>query len=241
MPASLKSDALLLRAVKYGEADQVLTLATRGHGKISCLAKNSRLSRQRFGSALQPFCKFEALFRPRPGGLAFLESALPLKSWPGLLSDLDRIAFGYRLLELLDALEESGTVHAELFDALEAGFDDLSVSETPGEAVLRSEATLLRLAGWAPRLDACVSCRKEAPFASPRLSLSEGGLLCQDCKAVDAWLALGPGVGRALQRLFHGEEGSVGEAKSALRRFVEYQLGKALKTEAFERSVRGIL
>jgi DNA repair protein RecO (recombination protein O) len=241
MPAALKSDAFLLRATKYGEADQILTLYTRALGKCSCLAKNSRLSRQRFGSALQPFCKFEALLRTRPSGLGFLESALPLKSWPSLLDNLERIGGGYRLLELADSLEETGAVHAEFFDALEMGLSNLACSEFVDEAVLRSEARFLLLAGWAPRLDACVSCRREAPFARPRLSLSEGGLLCGDCRTEGSWMPLGAGCGQALQRLFGGQAGSVFPAKEALRRFVEYQLGKSLKSESFERSLREAL
>jgi DNA repair protein RecO (recombination protein O) len=238
MPAVAHSAAFLLRAVRYGEADQILTLYTRDLGKCSCIAKNSRRSRQRFASALQPFCKFEAQLRPRPGGLGFLESALPLKSWPGLLSNLERLSSGYRMLEFADALEESGAVHADFFDALEHGLAEISEAPQVDEAQLRAEARLLQLAGWAPRLDACVACRREAPFNGARLSLSEGGLLCGDCRAEGSWLALEKGGGRALQRLFDGQEGSVSAARHPLRRFVEYQLGKALKTEAFERSLR---
>lgn len=238
MPGRAKSDAFLLRSVNYGEADQILTLCTRALGKISCVAKNSRLSRQRFGSTLQPFCKFEAVFRPRSGGLGILESAAPLKSWPGLLADLDRLSAGYRLLEMAEALEENGAVHPEFFDALETGLGSVSLAPSSGDAALRCEARLLTLAGWAPRLDACVACRRETPFNAPRLSLSEGGLLCSLCKSDGSWLALAPGAGQALQRLFSGEEGSVAEAGRPMRRFVEYQLGKALKVDAFENSIR---
>lgn len=240
MPASATSRALLLRAVKYGEADQVLTLYTRHAGKISCIAKNSRQSRQRFGSALQPFCSFEAKFRPRPHGLAFLESAMPLQSHPGLLCDLERMGAGYRLLELADLLEENGSVHTDFFDALELGLASVSTAESTEDAALRSEANLLALAGWAPRLDACVACQREAPFSSPRLSLSEGGLLCPGCRSDESALSLAAGAGKSLQRLFAGLPGSVIEARAPLRRFVEYQLGKALKSDAFERSIRSL-
>jgi DNA repair protein RecO (recombination protein O) len=238
VPARAKSEAFLLRSVKYGEADRVVTLYTRSLGKVSCLAKNARASARRFGSALQPFCKFEALFRPRAGGLSFLEGATALKSWPGLIEDLDRLAAGYRLLEMADALEENGAVHSEFFDALESGLAAVAATPEPEEAVLRCEARLLQLAGWAPRLDACVACRREAPFNGARLSLAEGGLLCPDCKGEGSCLDLVAGSGGALQRLFEGREGSVAEARLPLRRFVEYQLGKALKAEAFERSMR---
>jgi recombinational DNA repair protein (RecF pathway) len=125
-------------------------------------------------------------------------------------------------------------VHAEFYDALEAGLGMTAWAEDPSSAALRAEAQLLSLAGWEPRLDACVQCRKDAPFSSPRFSLSEGGLLCPQCRPQGSWIPLGPGSGSALSRLFLGLEGSVAEAKLPLRRFVEHQLGKALKTEAFE-------
>lgn len=238
-PAS--SAAFLIRSVKTGESDQVLTLLTRDFGKLSCIAKNSVNSRRRFSASLQPFCKFEAALRLRSGSMAVLESAAPLKIWPGLLGRLETVSAGYRLLELSGALEESGSVHAEFFDALEDSFSALNAAHDCESSVLRSEARLLQLSGWAPRLDACVNCRREAPFVSPRLSLSEGGLLCQHCQVEGGSLSLGPGAGRALQRLFHDEEGSVEEAAYALRRFIEYQLGKALKTDAFDRRIRTAL
>ena len=237
----MHSEAFLLRSVAYGEADQVVTLLTRDHGKMSCLSKHSKSSQRRFGSAMQPFSKFEAHFRPRRNGLGFLEGASPLKSWPGLLNGLDRVSAAYRLLELADALEEPGSVHHEFFDVLEEGLAGLSRAEEAEECCLRSEARLLQLSGWAPRLDACVNCRRPAPFRSPRLSLSEGGLLCSDCRATESCLVLGAGAGQALQHLFDGTEGRVSLAGHALRRFVEYQLGKALKTDAFARQMRGAM
>jgi DNA repair protein RecO (recombination protein O) len=238
VPALLKSEAFLLRSAVYGEADQVLTLLGRDCGKTPCFARASRGSKRRFGSALQPFQKLEVLLRPRGGSMALLDSVQVLHSYGQLWSDWDRMNAAYRLLELAEQLEEEESVHTAFFDVLEAGFEGISNAKDPDAAALRCEASLLDLAGWAPRLDACVSCRREAPFSKPRLSLSEGGLLCHDCRAEGSWLALGPGAASALQRLFEGREGSVAEAKSPLRRFVEYQLGKSLNTERFERSLR---
>jgi DNA repair protein RecO (recombination protein O) len=234
MPPAASSHALLLRSVKSGESDLILSLATRRFGKLSCVAKNALGSRRRFGACLQPFCVFEAMLRPKSGGLGFLESTLPIKSYPPMLESLERMNAGYRLLELAEQLQEPGAVHAEFYDALEAGLGMLAWAEDPGSAALRAEAQMLSLSGWEPRLDACVQCRREAPFSSPRFSLSEGGLLCQDCKPQGSWIRLAAGGGSALSRLFLGQEGSVAEAKQPLRRFVEHQLGKALKTEAFE-------
>ena len=233
---------MILRSVNYGEADQVLTLYTRELGKISCLAKHSRLSKSRFGSTLQPFCIFEAQIRLRDSSsFGFLDSTMPLKAWPGLFGDLDRMNLAWRLCELANELEEQGASHPEFFDAVEGGLEALAVSELPEQEALLVEARFLELSGWAPRLDACVSCRKAYPFDPVRFSLAEGGLLCGSCRHAGAWLPLGAEALEALQGLFEGQATEKAlSAQPVLRRFVEYQLGKALKSEGVEKQLRGL-
>src|SRR6266478_3959575 len=166
----LQSPAFLLKAANYSESDRILTLYTREWGKASCLARAARNAIRRFGSCLRPFCRFEACLRfPAAQGLAILEEAQELESYPSLLKDLDGMASGWRLLELVDQLEESGSAHAELFDALDSGIAGLNSGSAPA-AGLRCEAALLSLTGWAPRLDACVQCRRAWPFLPLRFS-----------------------------------------------------------------------
>jgi DNA repair protein RecO (recombination protein O) len=239
MPPAAATPALLLRSVAYGESDLVATLLTRDLGKLSCLAKGARSSRRRFSASLQPFCVMELMVRPRSGGLSFLERAEPLRFFGGILADLDRMTEAWRLLELADQLEGPGAIHPEFFGVLEEGLASLEGGGSPGEAAIRAEARMLELSGWAPRLDECVSCRKPWPFPSARLSLSEGGLLCGACRTEGAAIGLPEGAGHALRAAFHGGNGPLAQARGPLRRFVEYQLGKVMRTEDFERKLKG--
>ena len=139
----VSSEAFLLKASNYAESDQVLTLYLKKFGKISCMAKGARSSKRRFGPCLRPFSKFEAQLRmPASQGMAYLESVQELEPYSGLLGDLERLASGWRLLELLEKLEEPGSVHPEIFDALEQGLAELSGNSWE-EAGLRCEAALL--------------------------------------------------------------------------------------------------
>ena len=55
MPGPLKTEAIVLRSIRYGEADRILHLYTPGHGRLSAIAKGARRARSRFGARLEPF------------------------------------------------------------------------------------------------------------------------------------------------------------------------------------------
>ena len=61
MPAPLKTEAIVLRSIRYGEADRILHMYTPRHGRLSAIAKGVRRSRSRFGARLEPFLHIRAV------------------------------------------------------------------------------------------------------------------------------------------------------------------------------------
>ena len=55
MSGPLKTEAIVLRSIRYGEADRILHLYTPRHGRVGAIAKGVRRSRSRFGARLEPF------------------------------------------------------------------------------------------------------------------------------------------------------------------------------------------
>src|SRR3979490_2271586 len=55
MPAPLKTQAIVLRSIRYGEADRILHLYTPQSGRMGAIAKGARRARSRFGARLEPF------------------------------------------------------------------------------------------------------------------------------------------------------------------------------------------
>jgi len=47
-------DALVLRTYKLGEADRIVSILTRRHGKVRAVAKGVRKTKSRFGARLEP-------------------------------------------------------------------------------------------------------------------------------------------------------------------------------------------
>src|SRR5689334_25340414 len=84
--------ALVLRTIAYGDSDAVVHLLVRGRGRVSAFARGARSSRKRFGGALEPFQRVEALLAEREGQeLWALREARVVEGHGRLREDLHRI------------------------------------------------------------------------------------------------------------------------------------------------------
>jgi DNA repair protein RecO (recombination protein O) len=236
------SEALLLRSVDYADADRIVTLLTSRMGKASFIARGARRSKRRFGGALEPFVLLGVELRGGSGQLGTLLQAHPTRAFPRILADLRRIGAGFAALELLRELsaehEPDPAVFATALELLAA----LDAEDSGPERVLLCfEVRLLALVGFAPRLDACGRCGKRpAPGQAALFDTRLGHLVCRGCggaahrlgAVVRAQLgrALGPAWRAAAAEACPAPE--LGQAREALRSFVEQRIGRALAAAA---------
>src|SRR5581483_4569309 len=86
-------DALVLRSIAYGEAEAVVHLLVRGRGRVAAFARGARRSRKRFGGALEPFQRIEALLAEKEGQELWARREARVVDGHGRLrDDLHRIA-----------------------------------------------------------------------------------------------------------------------------------------------------
>ncbi len=172
----IRTDAVVLRAMDYGETSRIVTLFTREKGKLAVLAKGARLPKSRFGATLQPMAYTQVVFYHKPTrSLQTLTESAHVRPLMGISRDLVKLAVGQRLVELVAALIPAEEPHPPVFNLL------VEVLETLNAATDRTENLLayfqLRLAiilGFAPHID------KQTVEA---LS-NEGGLLNLDTGAI---------------------------------------------------------
>ena len=69
MPGSLKTEAVVLRSIRYGEADRVVHLYSATRGRIGAIAKGSRRPKSRFGGRLEPCFRHNHDLYEGPGDL----------------------------------------------------------------------------------------------------------------------------------------------------------------------------
>lgn len=245
MPARVKVEAIVLRAVDYGESDRIVTLLTRERGKVGAYARGARASRRRFAGLLEPFTVLAAELTDRRGELLGLESASALRAHGAIRGDLARIAVAGYAVELAGELVRDAEPHAELFGLLAAFLALLDAAPARPAALRAFELGALAATGFQPRLDACARCGGALPARVVRLDPAHGGLLCGACEPAGGGglPGLAPATVEALLRLQGGGLRAAEaeplappagrEAREALTRFVEHLLGRRLASRKF--------
>jgi DNA repair protein RecO (recombination protein O) len=202
--ATLHGPVLLLKAVDTGESDKVVTLFGAETGVFSAIARHARGSKRRFGAALQPFCLFEAAWKPKGSGLAFLESAHILEQPLGAEPGLEPMASAYLFLELALELCPEHEAQPVFFELILSGLRRLGVKkESPAAIRVSVLWQALALSGVAPALDR-LAPGKLRPQAREALLLASQGLPLQ---------------------------GPLSEAETALYDWLSAHLGRTLRTQ----------
>jgi DNA repair protein RecO (recombination protein O) len=199
--AVYKSKGIVLRSIRFGEADRILDLYTRDAGLVSAIAKGIRRTKSRFGARLEPLsCVDFVAYQGRT--LDTLTQAELLRSFRGVREDLARFDAAARMVGSVRALSGGDEADRRVFNLLYNGLDALEEHDSGFEAVEAAFGLKLSiLAGYAPQLDVCSNCAtdpQEAPqplYFAPDL----GGVLCSECRPTtgDAF-PLAPGT---LERL----------------------------------------
>src|ERR671924_1252360 len=109
MPGPVKIQAVVLRSIRYGEADRIVHLYTPHRGRVGAIAKGARRARSRFGGRLEPFFRLDLVLHQGRGELMTVTSAATLEGYARLRSSGPALAAAARgcdaVLRLLDAAE----------------------------------------------------------------------------------------------------------------------------------------
>jgi DNA repair protein RecO (recombination protein O) len=194
MPGTFKTEAVVMRTIRYGEADRVLHLFSATRGRIGAIAKGVRRPRSRFGGRLEPFFRLDLVLHRGRGELATVTSAHTLAAHPNLRSDGPALAAAARgcdaMLRLLDSEEANPAAYNLLcrYLALLDGQEPPSGASPPpsidGAAGLATALTfrlkLALAAGFAPELAACARCGEVDDLTG--FSGAAGGVVCAACE-----------------------------------------------------------
>jgi DNA repair protein RecO (recombination protein O) len=183
MPGSLKTDAIVLRSLRYGEADRILHLYTPGRGRVGAIAKGVRRTRSRFGGRLEPFSCVRLVCHEGRGELLTVTGVETLESHAALRDQSATLDAAARACDAVARIFETGEPHPAVYNllanelALLAG-DPLQASHANA---LAFRLKLLVAAGLAPALGSCASCGDVEHLAG--FSAAAGGVVCTACEA----------------------------------------------------------
>lgn len=176
----LATKGLVLREVKTGEADRILSILTPDHGIISAAAKGSMRPKSKLFSATGLFCYSEwTLFEGRT--MYRVNEASPIEVFFGLREDVEAVSVATYLAEMLQILSPTGQEAEELLGLALNSFFVLAAKKQPPEIVKAVfELRALYESGFMPDVTACEACGTEEAEAF-RLDAKHGSMLCRDC------------------------------------------------------------
>jgi DNA repair protein RecO (recombination protein O) len=184
---SFKTEAVILRSIRFGEADRVIHLYSRERGRIGAIAKGVRRPRSRFGGRLEPFFRLDLVLYQGRGELATVTSAATLDGYPRLRASGPALTAAARacdgVLRLLDAAEPNLAAYHLLcrYLALLDGEPEPGVDRGLALAVALSFRLKLALAaGFAPELASCARCGEADHLTA--FSGAAGGIVCASCE-----------------------------------------------------------
>ncbi|GMQ80789.1 MAG: DNA repair protein RecO [Rhodothermia bacterium] len=115
-PAIIKTEAIVLRALDYGETSRIVTLYTAEMGKLSVLAKGARSSKNRFGSTLDPLTHIQAIIYIKPSReLQSITDASHSQTFRTIRDELSRIEVGLKVIELTNAIMHDSEQNRNVF------------------------------------------------------------------------------------------------------------------------------
>ena len=177
-----RDEGVVLRTQKLGEADRIITVLTRSHGRVRAVGKGVRRTRSKFGSRLEPFTHVDLqLYEGR--SLDVVQQAETIAPYGDqLVDDYGRYTAGTAMLETAERLTvEEKEPATQQFLLLVGGLRTLAgASHAPG---LVLDAFLLRslaVAGYAASFDECARCARPGPHAF--FNVAAGGSVCSTCR-----------------------------------------------------------
>ena len=159
-----KTEAIVLRSMRFSEADRILHLYTADRGRIGAIAKGVRKTKSRFGARLEPLSHVELLLHQGAGELQTITGVELLRSHHATREDPYRLNVGLIGAEAMLRLFGEPETNERAFGAL-ARFLDLLDEATPRKTqpaadplALSFQLKLLWLAGYLPHVTSCVEC-----------------------------------------------------------------------------------
>jgi DNA repair protein RecO (recombination protein O) len=230
----INDDAVVLRTYKSGEADRVVVLWARHHGKLRVLAKGARKTSSRLGGNLETLAYVKVDLVKTRGEFYIARHVTHRERLTTLRDSYPRISAGYAVVEAVDAIPSDGVPDEDIFDLLTRvliALDDPSYEPAlvPASFFLR----LLALDGSEPVVDVCVNCGKDAPLVS--FDAQVGGTLCDDCRqgaalSAPALLLLRRVVGGDLANVLREvNPPGAGEVMALAQEAIETHFGRRLR------------
>jgi len=175
-----RTTGIVLRRRDFDEADRLLTVLTREHGKLTLLAKGARKISSRKAPHVDLFKQVELLVH-QGRNFGIVSQAETVRSFEAIRDDLSRLAAAHYVAELADTFVGEGDDASGIYDLVLETLLWMDAGGDPRLAQRYFELHLCDLAGYRPQLYRCLGCQEWLEPAANVFDVTAGGMLCPRC------------------------------------------------------------
>lgn len=232
-----RDEAVVIRTSRLGEADRIITLLTRDHGRIRAVAKGVRRTKSKFGARLEPASTIDVQLHTGKTFDIITEAVSKENFGDELSADYQKWTIASAILETaerftLNEQEPSQQQYLLVVGALRSlARDEHAPSLILDAFLLRS----LAVGGYAPALENCFRCEKPGPHRF--FSLAGGGSVCIDCRpsgsatvSADALSLIGALLAGAWSQADDSELKIQREASGVVAAYLQFHLERSLRS-----------
>lgn len=178
--ALLKTEAIVLSEVRYKDTSKILNIYTKKYGRISVMAQGAYKPKSILIASTQPFSHSELCLQ-KNGEFYYINQADLLDSNYDIRENMNRMFYGYYLLELINKSTPLEEENKKLFLLLQKGLKVLSnLNKDYVKFIVSYELKFISFLGYRPNMSNCVICSSDENY-NIRFSIVEGGVICNNC------------------------------------------------------------
>ena len=238
MSGAFKTEAVVLRSIRYGEADRVLHLYSADRGRLGAMAKGARRLRSRLGGRLEPLMRVRLVLHEGRGELCTVTQVDTVHAYAALRERRSALERATQACDAVLRLLDSGEPNHAAYNLL---CNELALLDADPAAATRAQALAFRLklllaAGFAPELSSCAACGEVEHLRG--FSPAAGGVVCAGCEAGSFPLSgeahefLIAALSRPLAQAPPASERALGQADRAIAETLEHHAHVRLRRVA---------
>lgn len=179
----LKTEAIVLKKMNFGDTSVIATFFTKDFGKMAAIIKGARNPRSKAGSIIDPFNHVQlVVYKKENRDLQFVSQSSLVTYFSNMREDYDRMKYASAALEIVDKLVFDNQEHEIIFRGLLrilSLFD--SSLQPPDLLLLRFLMFFIKEAGYELQLENCSACGNEINNPDNKYFNFERGMLCGNC------------------------------------------------------------
>lgn len=197
----VKTKGIVIREVNTGEADKIVTIFSKSHGKISGFAKGARRAKSKFVAGVQ-FLSYSDFVLFKGKDLYSINSCDVIESFYEIRNDLKKLTYSAHMVEILNDVIQEGQPATKVLRLFLNILHMMAKTDKSSELLTRIfELRTLSVLGYAPDVQCCLSCGKDE-LQNVLFSFKKCGFLCAECKTDDHQaIKLSLGAARAIRHI----------------------------------------